>query len=142
MTPLEMSQLETLRTKERLAEAQEEIAELKRELHGRTSATFFEDVAGAFNLTGTETKLVLALYNAGRILGVNSIMDFMYGERDVDSEPETKIIHVFVCKVRKKMGADAIRSIWGRGYELTDIGRERLKDRVAMMVARREARFA
>jgi two-component system cell cycle response regulator CtrA len=42
-----------------------------------------------------------------------------------DDEPESKIIDVFICKVRKKLAAAAdgksyIETIWGRGYQLRD----------------------
>ena len=46
----------------------------------------------------------------------------LYGGRD---EPESKIIDVFICKLRKKLGAAAdgasyIDTLWGRGYVLRE----------------------
>jgi two-component system cell cycle response regulator CtrA len=40
-------------------------------------------------------------------------------------EPELKIIDVFICKLRKKLGAatdgdNYIETVWGRGYVLRD----------------------
>jgi two-component system cell cycle response regulator CtrA len=40
-------------------------------------------------------------------------------------EPELKIIDVFMCKIRKKLGAASngdnyIETVWGRGYRLRE----------------------
>ena len=40
-------------------------------------------------------------------------------------EPELKIIDVFICKLRKKLGeatggSNYIETVWGRGYVLRD----------------------
>jgi two-component system cell cycle response regulator CtrA len=41
-------------------------------------------------------------------------------------EPESKIIDVFICKLRKKLagasgGKDYIETVWGRGYMMREI---------------------
>ena len=41
------------------------------------------------------------------------------------TEPELKIIDVFICKLRKKLaeasgGQNLIETVWGRGYVLRD----------------------
>ena len=43
----------------------------------------------------------------------------------MDTEPELKIIDVFICKLRKKLtvvcnGEHHIETVWGRGYVLRD----------------------
>ena len=48
------------------------------------------------------------------------ILNQMYGGMD---EPELKIIDVYICKLRKKLGEvsrgkDYIETVWGRGYML------------------------
>jgi two-component system cell cycle response regulator CtrA len=48
------------------------------------------------------------------------LLNHLYGGTD---EPELKIIDVFVCKLRKKLGQPTgskyyIETIWGRGYKL------------------------
>lgn len=52
---------------------------------------------------------------AGRVCTKQQLMDHLYGGRD---EPEEKIIDVFVCKARKKLGENGviIATVWGRGY--------------------------
>jgi len=49
-------------------------------------------------------------------------MDHLYGGMD---EPEAKIIDVFICKLRKKLGTvcdgeQYIQTVWGSGYRLDD----------------------
>jgi two-component system, cell cycle response regulator CtrA len=45
------------------------------------------------------------------------LLNGLYGGLD---EPELKIIDVFICKVRKKIGDGLIETVWGRGYVLRD----------------------
>ncbi len=54
------------------------------------------------------------------VLSKEIFLDHLYAGRD---EPETKIIDVFVCKLRKKLaqasgGKNYIETVWGRGYML------------------------
>ena len=48
-------------------------------------------------------------------------LNHLYGGMD---EPELKIIDVFICKLRKKLGLACgdsyIETVWGRGYVLRD----------------------
>lgn len=55
-------------------------------------------------------------------------MSRMYGGRD---EPESKVIDVFVCKLRKKLhdvhpGSEkSIGNVWGHGYKLVEIAQKK-----------------
>lgn len=59
----------------------------------------------------------------GLTLTKEAFVTHLYGGRD---EPEIKIIDVFICKLRKKLGnvdrsaASCIETVWGRGYALHD----------------------
>jgi two-component system cell cycle response regulator CtrA len=64
--------------------------------------------------------LELLCQRQGVVLSKEIFLDHLYGGRD---EPETKIIDVFVCKLRKKLteasgGKNYIETVWGRGYML------------------------
>ena len=50
-----------------------------------------------------------------RVCTKEFLLSTLYGGRD---EPELKIIDVFICKLRGKLGdhAKAIQTVWGRGY--------------------------
>lgn len=53
----------------------------------------------------------------GKVQSKEQILTALYGGMD---EPEVKIIDVFICKLRKKIPADLIRTVWGRGYMIHD----------------------
>jgi hypothetical protein len=102
---------------------QEEVAHLRRELglvRDRSAETAF---AARWGLTGTEAKVLSHLFQKkGGLATKESTMDALYsGSAD---EPEIKIVDVFICKMRKKIGADRIETSWGRGYRLTPLGVE------------------
>lgn len=53
----------------------------------------------------------------GMTISKEMFLNHLYGGMD---EPELKIIDVFICKLRKKLPAGAIETVWGRGYLLGD----------------------
>ena len=73
------------------------------------------------NVTPKEYAILeLLCQRQGVVLSKEVFLDHLYAGRD---EPETKIIDVFVCKLRRKL-ADVsgdksyIETVWGRGYML------------------------
>ena len=82
------------------------------------------DVEGKpLHLTGKEYGILeLLSLRKGTTLTKEMFLNHLYGGMD---EPEPKIIDVFVCKLRKKLGTAAkgdnyIETVWGRGYVLRD----------------------
>lgn len=84
------------------------------------------------HLTGKEYQMLeLLLMRKGQTLTKEMFLNHLYGGMD---EPELKIIDVFICKLRKKLGkaldggktsrfwADnsPIETVWGRGYVMHD----------------------
>jgi two-component system, cell cycle response regulator CtrA len=73
------------------------------------------------HLTGKEYQMLeLLSLRKGTTLTKEMFLNQLYGGMD---EPESKIIDVFICKLRKKLanasgGKDYIETIWGRGYVL------------------------
>ena len=66
--------------------------------------------------------LELLSLRKGHTLTKDMFLNHMYGGRD---EPDSKIIDVFICKLRKKLshasqGKNQIETICGRGYVLHD----------------------
>ena len=75
------------------------------------------------HLTGKEYAILEVLVlRKGSVLSKEAFLSHLYGGMD---EPETKIIDVFICKLRKKLaqaGADnLISTVWGRGYMMRDV---------------------
>lgn len=82
------------------------------------------DVGGAtVHLTGKEYQMLeLLSLRKGTTLTKEMFLNHLYGGMD---EPELKIIDVFICKLRKKLGEaidgdNYIETVWGRGYVLRD----------------------
>ena len=80
------------------------------------------DVAGkTVHLTGKEYQMLeLLSLRKGTTLTKEMSLNHLYGGMD---EPELKIIDVFICKLRKKLGeatggSNYIETVWGRGYVL------------------------
>ena len=75
------------------------------------------------HLTGKEYGILeLLSLRKGTTLTKEMFLNHLYGGMD---EPELKIIDVFICKLRKKLGAatggdNYIETVWGRGYVLRD----------------------
>lgn len=140
MTPLDRANLEILQLKEKLETITEERDDLRKIVLGRKDEDEYLLLMATFNFTPTETRLVQALYSVDRPMSKNALLDSLYDGRDIDEQPEGKILEVLVCKARKKMGAgEYIKTIWGRGYEMTDAGRQALTARMEALMARRAA---
>jgi two-component system cell cycle response regulator CtrA len=82
------------------------------------------DVNGArVHLTGKEYQILeLLSLRKGTAITKEVFLNHLYGGMD---EPEAKIIDVFMCKIRKKLGSssggkDYVETVWGRGYVLRE----------------------
>ena len=79
------------------------------------------------HLTGKEYGILeLLSLRKGTTLTKEMFLNHLYGGMD---EPELKIIDVFICKLRKKLGdatggENYIETVWGRGYVLRDPNEE------------------
>ena len=79
------------------------------------------------HLTGKEYGILeLLSLRKGTTLTKEMFLNHLYGGMD---EPELKIIDVFICKLRKKLGdatggENYIETVWGRGYVLRDLNEE------------------
>ena len=75
------------------------------------------------HVTGKEYDILeLLSLRKGTTLTKEVFLNHLYNGMD---EPESKIIDVFVCKLRKKLaiatnGREHIETVWGRGYVLRD----------------------
>ncbi len=66
-------------------------------------------------LTARELKvLVYLMHRAGRVVSQGELIDHVYS---LDEMRESNTIEVYVARLRKKLGKDAIRTIRGLGYK-------------------------
>lgn len=76
------------------------------------------------DLTSKEYRILeLLSLRKGSTLGKSHFLSHLYGGID---EPESKIIDVFICKLRRKLiestgGDNYIHTVWGQGYVFRDV---------------------
>ncbi len=96
-----------------------EIGDLILNLDSKTVEAF----GGRVHFTVKEYQMLeLLCLHKDRPVTKEMFFNHLYGGMD---EPESKIIDVFICKLRKKlanasMGKNYIETIWGRGYVLRE----------------------
>lgn len=79
------------------------------------------DIGRTFGLTGKEGELLVRLRQAGsRGIGKEALMTALYDNGPDCDWPTSKIIDIFVCKLRKKLKDQNapfwIETVWGIGY--------------------------
>lgn len=108
---------------ERIAELEEENAWLRSELGLIQGADRLATVRRTFGLQPGDASLVLALYQAkGSVrnkLQLHEAIPAVWVDHD---DRGLKIIDVRICRLRKRLGHDAIETLWGQGYRLTAEG--------------------
>lgn len=105
----------------------EEVEELRR-LYGVSDFVAPIDL----RLTGAESCVLGALFRRDHCTK-DQIMRAVYSAR-VDTEPQIKIIDVFVCKIRKKLAPFGITigTLWGRGYYMATPSKAVLRDMLGL----------
>lgn len=99
------------------AELRERIAYLESELNIQADDTEFARVKSAFRLEPMGTRIVLALWKArGDVVSRWRLEELIRGDNDCSEG----LLKVHVSRVRKRMGAEAVLTVWGRGYQLSD----------------------
>lgn len=86
----------------------------------------FSRRAGA-GLTRQEEEIISALLNTNRCLDCRSLHTILYGH--MVAPPTGNIIHVYICKIRKKLAEKGITiaNDWSRGYYLPAESLQELK---------------
>jgi DNA-binding response OmpR family regulator len=119
----------------RCAELEERIAYLESELGLQRDADQVGRIhdlmrrAGMPGSTGGRAQaaeMVMALYRAGgRPVTTWQLLDAVPSPSRADRGPN--IVKVWVVVARKALGRDAIRTVWGKGYAITEAGIGRVK---------------
>ena len=109
---------------DRCEELEERVKWLEGELGLQHSARESSVVGETFGLTPMETWFVLAIYKArGRPVDRNWLLDSRPYSKAFRSEyPSINMLRVYITKVRKGVGKDAIGTQWGVGYYMTPEG--------------------
>lgn len=113
-----------------ILELEETVTQLKHDLGLSRSSEVLSRLVARWKLTRREADVVQFLYARGGMLASKEqILHALYGQQD--DEPEIKIIDVFICKVRAKLGGDTIVTEWGRGYRLSAEGLKMVEEVMA-----------
>lgn len=100
----------------------EEVAELRAALGLSGSLTVRRDIAKAWGLTAGQARVVQALYDAGGRVVPRATLDH-YCLTEAGAENGADSLKAHVCRIRAKLGRDAIETTYGGGYSMTDAGR-------------------
>lgn len=81
-------------------------------------------------LTSHEERVLAVLLRRQGVVSKEMMMDALYGLLPGDSEPEIKIVDVYVCKIRKKVAPFGLKieTHRGRGYFLDAASRQQLAE--------------
>ena len=74
-------------------------------------------------LTPRESQFLAGILKCDpRVASLGYLMDYVYGLEN-DDDPKDKILHVYVCKIRKKINHTRfeIKTIWGKGFRIVEI---------------------
>lgn len=110
----------------RVEQLTEEVNYYKRELGMVRDSERVGTMQARFRFTTREAAVcdVLLAKAPGATVEKNALFEAAWGDRAY--EVEMKILDVFICKIRAKIGRDAIETVWGTGYRLSSSGRELL----------------
>ncbi|MBL1419130.1 MAG: response regulator transcription factor [Alphaproteobacteria bacterium] len=87
-------------------------------LDTRTSRIFVNDAQ--VKLTSLEFRLLsYMLHQQGRVISRTELVEHLY---DQDFDRDSNTIEVFVGRIRKKLGADMLKTVRGLGYQLIEEG--------------------
>lgn len=106
---------------ERIANLEDEVAYLRSELGLAQDATKIKALKVSLGLTETEALLLHALY-ATRQHYLSRAQVFDATRPSSRRDCTLKIVDVYVSKLRRKIGSDIIKTLWGYGYCLTPQG--------------------
>lgn len=115
MSQVEALQRENATLRSEVSALKSYIGELKSEFHGLHLVWPKE-----WRLTRAQEAVAWAIYRAGDAVATKDhIYRTIYPDGEEDRDP--KVIDVFVCQLRKKLGPMqiTIETVWGRGYRFT-----------------------
>lgn len=100
---------------------EEQVAFLKSELGIVEDAFELNRIRSALGVRGwNEAKIILRLMKAKKHVATHDLLHELVSTRH--RELSSKNVDVYVCRLRKRLGDDAIKTIWGVGFEITPVG--------------------
>lgn len=102
----------------RCAELEEEVAYLKGELGLSIDTTLNNELRDRHNLSPSDARLLCVLSDAkGRVLSRVQLAEAI-GSESINADS----LEVYVWRIRKRLGKEAIKTAWGQGYAIGPLG--------------------
>jgi DNA-binding response OmpR family regulator len=111
---------ENARLRERIEQLEFEVEHWKREACQLVEDDTVEAIQLHFDLSETEAMICTALYQRRDKLMSSVRLEGMLDE-ERGCSLESNIVSVMICKIRAKLGEEAIETVRGRGYRLSPI---------------------
>jgi DNA-binding response OmpR family regulator len=112
------SEAENARLRDRIEQLEHEVEHWKREACQLVEEDTVDAIQVHFGLTETEAMICCSLYQRR-----DKLMSSIRLEGMLDEERgytlESNIVSVMICKLRGKLGEEAIETVRGRGYRLS-----------------------
>lgn len=106
----------------RLVELQDEVALLRSLLEPKLREAEISRIQLRLGISPQQAKILWALASSkGRIMSIEEI-NAALPDATHGGDRLTNHISVQVCRLRKKLGFDAIDNVWGRGFRLSTAG--------------------
>jgi DNA-binding response OmpR family regulator len=114
----------------RCEDLREEVEDLKRELGLSIRQYDAHTLRLALRLDAAEASIVCALHQGkGRVISHWKLCETLPTHNE--DRYEDGLIKVYISRIRKKIGAQCIRTVWGQGYALTPEGQAKTAEVLA-----------
>jgi DNA-binding response OmpR family regulator len=108
-------------------ELEDEVAYLRDELRPADNGEQGRLMA-ALKTTAAETRILLALYaGKGRPVSNWRLSEASPPARMTADRNDIAVLKIWISRIRRKLGADAVQTVYGIGYALTPEGAARVK---------------
>lgn len=108
----------------RCEDLQEQVAFLKSELGIREDAEGLDRLRKPIGVAPGVAALILRLYDGGgKLVTYDQLHEAIPAVLTNQEDRNFRIVQVYCTRARQALGRDAIATVWGIGYRLTDVGR-------------------
>jgi DNA-binding response OmpR family regulator len=126
MTPNDILKEENARLRRRIADLEDENADLRRAEKAEAQSYVVNTLRRRGAMSPQCAWLAAKLYAAkGKLVSRWALFEGMPGPNGAipSEDRHPKIVAVIACRTRHRLGQDAIETVWGQGFRMTDIGR-------------------
>lgn len=111
---------------DRCEELEARVEWLEGELGMRVEMAQLNALRMAAGITHGEGAMLMALRSGGgKPMPLWKLVEFIPSVNGSEDR-HPKLVHVLICRIRKKLGRDAVDNVWGKGYRISDVGSKRI----------------